>query len=231
MCWFPADQTTPAVCNSCRGSVSCPSVLVAHPALLADIQAVDEMKKTQAKTASYVDKFSEDVRRQQSEAVARLRAQQTELFTTEPATYVPLLIRTSISNNTKADAALLAIRDEIAKTSKKEDHPLYHAQLGIFRSAEDLLELHTPLQDIIAAALKDTVNIGQDWDENGVDAISALNMLREDAEKTMEQLISPDTKGDKESPFWGQAVKMTSKNIRKALHHVPVLSEEEDKIM
>lgn len=205
-------------------------MLVVRSTLLADIQAVDEMKKTQAKSASYVDKFTEDVMRQQSEAVARLRAQHAELSTTELANNFFLLIRTSISGNAKSDATLLVIRDEIAKISGIEDHPLYRTQLDIFRSAENLLDLHTPLKDIIGAALNDTMNIGQDWDENGVDAVNVLDLLRGEAEKTVEKLISADTEGDKDNPCWGQVVKMTSKNIRKTLRHVPPLSEEEDKL-
>ncbi|TGZ79783.1 hypothetical protein EX30DRAFT_342125 [Ascodesmis nigricans] len=163
------------------------------------------MRKTKADTASYVDRFNENVRKNEAEAVAELKATMDELN----------------SIYEQKNTEILSIRDDISRTANIEDHALYRAQLQIFRNAERLMGLTDPLLGMIDFALKTSLKLGEDWPQNVKDAVTIISMAKEDVQKTITKQLSSDTKVNSESLGWGQAVKITNRSMRSVLRHLP----------
>src|SRR5690554_2958845 len=104
--------------------------------------------------------------------------------------------------------------------SDYHDHDLFGAQAKLLQLSIDLRKAHEPLQATIKKALE-TLAVASDWERDGDDAVRALSLLKEETEKTLQEMIESTMVTDKESPNWGAATRMAGSGIRRALKDTP----------
>lgn len=121
----------------------------------------------------------------------------------------------------KKAETMISKSQELNNDSEDSHRELLQVQSVLYKIADDLIKAHEPIQSAVNNPLEYHMT-NNSWEGDGNDAVRALDLLREDAQKTLDGMIAGSIMTDKEAPAWGTASRVANSGIRRSLKDVPV---------
>ncbi|KAA8901364.1 hypothetical protein FN846DRAFT_891859 [Sphaerosporella brunnea] len=168
-------------------------------------QKIKDLKK---KTASknYAETFSSKAKAREETLFKSLKQRQ----------------QTMTKSSEKASMEIVALIQEAIE----DENPLGDFHASLISMMNELTDKHKPLQAAIQSALSNDLIVGENWRQDGEDAIEQISLYSSKAMEAIYELMEGAEDGhseddDSDGP-WAKRVKISEKGVSKALSMVPI---------
>lgn len=130
--------------------------------------------------------------------------------------------------NVELDAILSAHVDDVIRSGEVRQRKLFRYRDSTMSAFEQMVDIHTPLQDAMKLALSQKITGAQQWSQDGNDVSQAMCQLREKAKGIIVKMINESGKSEgkkKTSPDqheWADRAKKSRKAVHRLLKAIPI---------